>query len=47
MGESDMDRVGDLMAEVLDAPESAEVAGAVKKKVEELTARFPLYDSLM
>ena len=47
MGEPEMDRVGDLMAEVLEAPESAEVQAAVKLKVEELTARFPLYDPLM
>jgi glycine hydroxymethyltransferase len=46
MGEGEMDRVGDLMAEVLDDPESGEVQAAVKAKVEELTRRFPLYDAL-
>jgi len=46
MGEAEMDRVGDLMAEVLADPESGAVQGAVKAKVEQLTARFPLYDAL-
>ena len=46
MGEAEMDRVGDLVAEVLDDPESESVRAAVRGKVEELTARFPLYDPL-
>jgi glycine hydroxymethyltransferase len=46
MGEAEMDRVGDLVAEVLADPESESVRDAVREKVEELTARFPLYDPL-
>jgi glycine hydroxymethyltransferase len=46
MGEEEMDRVGDLMAQVLDDPESDEVRAAVRGDVEALTARFPLYDAL-
>jgi glycine hydroxymethyltransferase len=46
MGEEEMDRVGDLMAQVLDDPESDEVRAAVRGHVEALTARFPLYDAL-
>jgi glycine hydroxymethyltransferase len=47
MGEAEMDRVGELMGEVLDAPESEVVRARVKGAVVELTARFPLYDALM
>ncbi len=46
MGEAEMDRVGDLVAEVLADPESEPVRAAVRDKVHELTARFPLYDPL-
>ena len=46
MDEAEMDRVAELMAEVLDEPESEEVGRRVRAKVEELTARFPLYDAL-
>ncbi|MFP3941684.1 MAG: serine hydroxymethyltransferase [Thermoanaerobaculia bacterium] len=46
MGEEEMDRVGDLMARVLDDPESEAVQREVRGEVEELTARFPLYDPL-
>jgi glycine hydroxymethyltransferase len=41
MGEAEMDRVGDLMAEVLAAPEDA------RRRCRELCERFPLYDPLM
>jgi len=46
MGEAEMDLVGDLMADVLAAPGDESVAREVRGKVEELTARFPLYESL-
>jgi glycine hydroxymethyltransferase len=46
MDEAEMDRVAELMAEVLDEPESEAVGRRVRAKVEELTARFPLYDAL-
>ena len=46
MGEPEMDRIGDLMADVLAAPEDQGVARRVRGQVEELTARFPLYESL-
>ena len=46
MGEAEMDVVGDLMADVLAAPGDESVAREVRRKVEELTARFPLYESL-
>jgi glycine hydroxymethyltransferase len=46
MGEAEMDRVGDLVAEVLADPENDSVRAVVREKVEELTARFPLYDPL-
>ena len=46
MDEPEMDRVAELMAEVLDEPESEAVGRRVRAKVEELTARFPLYDAL-
>lgn len=46
MGEAEMDRVGDLLAEVLAEPESESVQKEVRGRVEELTARFPLYDPL-
>jgi len=46
MDEPEMDRVAELMAEVLDEPENEAVGRRVRAKVEELTARFPLYDAL-
>ena len=46
MGEAEMDRIGDLVAEVLADPENESVRTAVRDKVHELTARFPLYDPL-
>lgn len=46
MGETEMDLVGDLMADTLAAPGDEGVAQEVRRRVEELTARFPLYESL-
>jgi glycine hydroxymethyltransferase len=43
MGEREMHEVGRLIAEVLHDPQSEEVRGKVRRSVEELTARFPLY----
>ena len=46
MGETEMDVVGDLMAEVLRAPEDAALHADVHRRVRELCDRFPLYDPL-
>ncbi len=46
MGEREMAEVGDLMAEVLGAPEDAAVLADVRERVRELCRRFPLYDAL-
>ncbi len=46
MDEAEMDEVGDLIADVLDAPEDAAVQGAARERVHALTARFPLYPPL-
>ena len=46
MDEAAMDAVGDLIAEALAAPEDAAALAAVRDRVRELTARFPLYDAL-
>ncbi len=46
LGEPEMDAIAALIAEVLAAPEDAAVAAAVRARVRELTARFPLYDEL-
>ena len=46
MKEPEMDLVGDFIAEVLRAPEDAEVNAGVRR-VRELCERFPLYDPLM
>jgi glycine hydroxymethyltransferase len=43
MGEAEMLEVAGLIAAVVNEPESEEVRRKVKGKVEELTARFPLY----
>jgi glycine/serine hydroxymethyltransferase len=43
MGEAEMREVAVLVAEVLQAPEDEGVRTRVRKSVEELTARFPLY----
>jgi glycine hydroxymethyltransferase len=46
MREPEMDTVGDLMAEVLRAPEDETVRADVRRRVRELTAGFPLYPEL-
>jgi glycine hydroxymethyltransferase len=46
MGEAEMDTVGDLIAEVLRAPDDEAVHRAVRARVRELTAGFPLYPEL-
>jgi len=46
MGEPEMDIIGDLMADVLAAPDDAAVQATVRARVRELCARFPLYDPL-
>ena len=46
MGEQEMDRIGDLIAEVLADAESESVAAAVADKVRQLCLQFPLYDAL-
>jgi glycine hydroxymethyltransferase len=46
MGEPEMDLVGDLVAEVLSAPEDEAVRAAVRGRVRALCERFPLYDAL-
>jgi glycine hydroxymethyltransferase len=43
MREPEMELIGDLIARVLAAPDDATVAAAVKREVEALTRRFPLY----
>jgi glycine hydroxymethyltransferase len=47
MKEPEMELVGDFIAEVLRAPEDAEVNAGVKGKIRDLCERFPLYDPLM
>ncbi len=46
MGESAMDEVGDLFADALDAPEDEQKLAAVRRRVEALCERFPLYQDL-
>jgi glycine hydroxymethyltransferase len=46
MGEAEMEQVGDLIAEVLAAPEDGAAHAAVREKVHALTERFPLYREL-
>jgi glycine hydroxymethyltransferase len=46
MGEPEMDLVGDLIAEILRAPEDETVRASVRNRVRELCERFPLYDAL-
>ena len=43
MKEPEMREIGRLIAEVIHAPESAEVQSKVKRGVAELAAQFPLY----
>ena len=47
MKEPEMELVGDFIAEILRAPEDAEVNAGVKGKIRDLCERFPLYDPLM
>ena len=47
MKEPEMELVGDFIAEILRAPEDAEVNAGVKRKIRDLCERFPLYDPLM
>jgi len=42
-GEAEMRQVGELIARVLEAPADASNLAAVRRRVEELTDRFPLY----
>lgn len=44
MGEAQMDSIGEMIVEVLKAPESESVQRAIRERVEELCAEFPLYD---
>ena len=46
MGQREMETIGALIADALEAPEDAARAGAVKERVLELCRRFPLYDPL-
>lgn len=43
MKESEMQRIGKMIAEVVYEPESEEVRNKIRKEVAELTAQFPLY----
>jgi glycine hydroxymethyltransferase len=43
MGISEMQRVGDMIADVLEAPEDEKVAEQVRRRVAELVEAFPLY----
>ncbi|HEX4565343.1 MAG TPA: serine hydroxymethyltransferase [Vicinamibacterales bacterium] len=43
MGESEMDRIAELIARVLASPEDAAALGRVKVEVEALCRKFPLY----
>ncbi|HEX4960152.1 MAG TPA: serine hydroxymethyltransferase [Thermoanaerobaculia bacterium] len=47
MRETEMGQVGDLISEVLHAPEDVKVQDGVREKVRALCERFPLYDPLM
>jgi glycine hydroxymethyltransferase len=44
-GAAECRRVAELIVEVLEAPDSDEVAGRVRNKVEELCRRFPIYEA--
>ena len=43
-GEPEMQLVAEMIAEILANHESADTIAAVRKRVEALTARFPLYE---
>jgi glycine hydroxymethyltransferase len=47
MKETEMDHVGDFIAEVLQAPDDESVHTSVRGRIRELCERFPLYDPLM
>ncbi|MDP9121147.1 MAG: serine hydroxymethyltransferase [Acidobacteriota bacterium] len=47
MGETEMNGIGDMIAQVLSAPADTAVQDAVRARVRELCERFPLYDPLM
>jgi glycine hydroxymethyltransferase len=47
MGEEEMRRIGGWMADVLDAPEDRRNLDAVRERVRELCASFPLYPGLL
>jgi glycine hydroxymethyltransferase len=47
MKEPEMERIADLIAEVLRHADDTDVAAKVKAEVRELCERFPLYDPLM
>jgi glycine hydroxymethyltransferase len=46
MAEPEMERIGDLIAEALAAPEDAANLAGVRDRVRDLCQRFPLYDPL-
>ncbi len=46
LGEAEMDTVGDLIAEALEAGEDTTALAAVRQRVHALCQRFPLYDPL-
>jgi len=46
LGEAEFRRVGEWIADVLEAPGDAAVRERVRKEVRELTSAFPLYPSL-
>jgi glycine hydroxymethyltransferase len=43
MKEEEMKSIGEMIAEVLNSPNSEEVKSKVRREVAELTGRFPLY----
>jgi glycine hydroxymethyltransferase len=43
MGGAEMDRIGDLMAKVLEAPDDSSNLARVRAEVEAFAAAFPLY----
>lgn len=46
MGEAEMDKIGDMIADVLSSKGDEETIAKVREKVRELTASFPLYEEL-
>jgi len=47
MKEAEMETVGDFIADMLRAPDDAQVHAEMRRQVRELCERFPLYDPLM